>query len=425
MEYEYAFEISASNIRFGPGVTREVGMDLAELNARRVMVVTDPRMAKLAPVATVLESLEREKIQFELFDRVHVEPTDSSMLEAIAYARQGGFDAYVAVGGGSAMDTAKAANLYSTYPADFLDYVNAPIGKGKPVPGPLKPLFAVPTTSGTGSETTGVVIFDLVSMRAKTGIAHRYLKPTLGLIDPENTRTMPAMVATSTGFDVLVHALESYTTIPFDRRERPARPILRPAYQGRNVISDLWSSEAIRSAARFLPRAVEDPDDSEARARMILAASYAGIGFGNAGLHLPHGMSYPVSGMVRDYHPPGYPADEPMVPHGISVVLNAPASFRFTGAGCPERHLKAAEFLGADVSKAKPEDAGDVLADQLIKLMQRLNVPNGLGAIGYHSGDIPALVQGTLPQHRVIKLSPRPVGPEEFTQLFEQSMKIW
>jgi hydroxyacid-oxoacid transhydrogenase len=425
MEYEYAFEMSASNIRFGPGVTREVGMDLAELKVRRVMVVTDPNLAGLAPVATVLESLRSEGIQFELFDRAHVEPTDVSIQEAISFAQQGRFDAYVAVGGGSAMDTAKAANLYSTYPADFLDYVNAPIGKGKPVPGPLKPLFAIPTTAGTGSETTGVVIFDLLSMRAKTGIAHRYLKPTLGLIDPENTRTMPAMVATSTGFDVLVHALESYTTLPFDRRERPARPILRPAYQGRNMISDLWSSEAIRVAARFLPRAVENPDDLEARGRMILAASYAGVGFGNAGLHLPHGMSYPVSGMARDYRPPGYPGDGPLIPHGISVVLNAPAAFRFTGPGCPERHLQAAGFLGADVSHAKSADAGDILADQLIRLMQRLHVPNGLKAVGYTSADIPALVEGTLPQHRVIKLSPRPAGREEFAQVFEQSRVIW
>jgi len=425
MQNEYAFEMSASNIRFGPGVTREVGMDLAELKVKRAMVVTDPTLAKLAPVATVLESLQNEGVQFELFDRTHVEPTDVSMHEAIAFSQQGGFDAYVAVGGGSAMDTAKAANLYSTYPADFLDYVNAPIGKGKPVPGPLKPLFAVPTTAGTGSETTGVVIFDLLAMKAKTGIAHRSLKPTLGLIDPENTKTMPAMVATSTGFDVLVHALESYTTIPYDRRERPARPILRPAYQGRNLVSDLWSSEAIRVAAKFLPRAVEDPDDTEARSRMILAASYAGVGFGNAGLHLPHGMSYPVSGMARNYHPPGYVVDEPLIPHGISVVLNAPAAFRFTGPGCPERHLEAAGLLGADVSRAKAADAGDILADQLIKLMQRLKVPNGLSAVGYTRDDIPALVEGTLPQHRVIKLSPRPVGREEFTQLFEKSMVIW
>lgn len=425
MEHEYAFEMSASSIRFGPGVTGEVGMDLAELKIQRALIVTDATLAKLPPVATVLESLEREKVRFEVFDRVHIEPTDISLREAIDFARDNRFDAYVAVGGGSAMDTAKVINLYSTYPADFLDYVNAPVGRGKPVPGALKPLYAVPTTAGTGSETTGVAIFDLLAMHAKTGIAHRYLKPTLGLIDPENTRTMPRMVATATGFDVLVHALESYTTIPYDQRERPSKPTLRPAYQGRNMISDLWSSEAIRSAARFLPRAVEDPDDQEARAKMILAASYAGVGFGNAGLHLPHGMSYPVSGMVRNYHPAGYPTEKPMVPHGISVVLNAPAAFRFTGSGCPERHLQAAEFLGADVAKAKLADAGDILADQLINLMQRLKIPNGLSAIGYTRDDIPALVEGTLPQHRVIKLSPRPVGPQELAVLFEKSMILW
>ncbi|MBN2243509.1 MAG: iron-containing alcohol dehydrogenase [Acidobacteria bacterium] len=417
--------MATSGIRYGPGVTREVGQDLSQLKVSRVMVVTDPNLAKLPPVAAVLESLEREKIRYELFDRVHVEPTDSSIQEAITFAREGRFDAFVAVGGGSSMDTAKAANLYSTYPADFLEYVNAPIGKGSPVPGALKPLFAVPTTAGTGSETTGVAIFDLVSMRAKTGIAHRHLKPTLGLVDPENTRSMPSMVATATGFDVLVHAMESYTTIPYTRRERPAHPALRPAYQGHNPISDLWSAEAIRIASRCLPRAVENPDDGEARGKMILAAAYAGVGFGNGGLHLPHGMSYPVSGMVRGYRAPGYRVDGPLVPHGISVVLNAPAAFRFTGPSDPERHLEIAGFLGADVACARPEDAGNILADRLIRLMRRLNVPNGLSAIGYKKEDIPALVEGTLPQHRVIKLSPYPVGREELTRLFEQSMVLW
>jgi len=425
MEREYAFEMSTSSIRFGIGVTREVGMDLAQLKVRRAMVVTDPNLVSLPPVATVLESLEKEGIQFSLFDRASVEPTDISMRAAIAFAQEGEFDGFVAVGGGSSMDTAKAANLYSTYPADFLDYVNAPIGKAQPVPGPLKPLFCVPTTAGTGSETTGVVIFDLVEMHAKTGISHRNLKPTLGLIDPENTKTLPTMVATASGFDVLVHALESYTTMPYDQRERPERPILRPAYQGRNPISDLWSAEAIRVAAKYLPRAVENPEDQEARGKMILMASYAGVGFGNAGLHLPHGMSYPVSGMVRDYHPPGYAVDEPLIPHGMSVVLNAPAAFRFTGPGCPERHLQAAEFLGADVSRAKLGDAGDILADQLVKYMQRLKIPNGLSAVGYTRDDIPALVEGTLPQHRVTKLSPVPAGREQLTKLFENSMTIW
>src|SRR6478672_1970410 len=400
MDKDIAFEMAASHVRFGVGVTREVGMDLKEIGARRVLVVTDPLVGKLPPVGTVLESLDRSGVPFDLFVRVRVEPSDESLLEVIAVARAGSYDAYVAVGGGSTIDTAKAANLYATFPPlDFLDYVNPPIGKGLPVPGPLKPLLAIPTTAGTGSETTGVAIFDLKRLHAKTGIANRLLKPTLGYLDPENTRTMPAEVAASSGLDILSHAVESYTAMPFTDRPRPERPALRPAYQGSNPISDIWSMQAMRMVAQFLVRAFDDPSDDEARANMLLAASYAGVGFGNAGVHLPHGMSYPVSGHVRTYHAPGYTADHPLVPHGISVILNAPAVFRFTASANPERHLEAAAALGANTTGVKPADAGRVLADRITWFMQALKVPNGLKAVGYSTSDIPVLVEGTLPQH--------------------------
>jgi hydroxyacid-oxoacid transhydrogenase len=426
MENEIAFEMATSSVRFGAGVTREVGMDLATLGARRVLVVTDPVLSRMHPVVTVLESLEQNRIGYILYDRVRIEPSDESFLDAIAFARHAECDAIVAVGGGSTIDTAKAVNLYTTYPpADFLDYVNPPIGKGLPVPGPLKPLIAIPTTAGTGSETTGVSIFDLHKMHAKTGIASRLLKPTLGLLDPENTRTMPRQVAASTGLDVLSHAIESYTALPFAQRPRPERPALRPAYQGSNPISDIWSLQALRMVAQYLVREVEDPDDEEARANMLLASSYAGVGFGNAGVHLPHGMSYPVSGMVKGYRAEGYAVDYPLVPHGFSVVLNAPAVFRFTASASPERHLEAAQALGVDVSRCHREDAGRILAERITWFIQRLKLPNGLRDIGYSSSDIPALVEGTLPQHRVTKLSPRPAAPEQLSRLFEDALVAW
>jgi hydroxyacid-oxoacid transhydrogenase len=430
MNHETAFEMAASGIRFGAGITREVGMDLAELGSRNVLVITDTVLRGLRPVEVVLESLEENGVPFTVYDRVRVEPTDESFEDAIAFARRSSYDAFVAVGGGSAIDTAKAVNLYTTYPpADFLDYVNAPIGRGLPVPGPLKPLIAIPTTAGTGSETTGVSIFDLTRMHAKTGIASRRLKPTLGLLDPENTRTMPPQVAASSGLDILSHAVESFTAMPFSERVRPERPALRPAYQGSNPISDIWSLEAMRIVARYLVRAVEDPSDDEARANMLLAASYAGIGFGNAGVHLPHGMSYPVSGNVKSYRAPGYPrghaGTHALVPHGFSVILNAPAVFRFTACARPERHLEAAAALGANVDRAHAQDAGEILVDRITWFMQRLNTPNGLREIGYTSSDIPALVEGTLPQHRVTKLSPRAAGPEDLSTMFEQSMNAW
>jgi hydroxyacid-oxoacid transhydrogenase len=427
---EIAFEMAASSIRFGTGVTREAGMDLADLGARNVLVVTDPVLRKMAPVQTVLESIEAAKIPYVLYDRVRVEPTDESFHDAIAFAKQGRsgepFDAIVAVGGGSTIDTAKAVNLYVTYPpADFLDYVNPPIGKGLSVPGPLKPLIAIPTTAGTGSETTGVSIFDLSKMHAKTGIASRRLKPTIGLLDPDNTRTMPSQVAASSGLDILSHAIESYTAMPFHNRVRPERPLLRPAYQGSNPISDVWSLQALRMVAKYIVRAFNDPSDDEARSSMLLAASYAGMGFGNAGVHLPHGMSYPVSGMVKSYRTPGYQTDHPLIPHGFSVILNAPAVFRYTASANPDRHLQAAEALGVDIARCKAQDAGRVLAERIAWFMQNLQTPNGLGAIGYTRADIPKLVEGTLPQHRVTKLSPRPAGTDELAGLFEDALAAW
>jgi hydroxyacid-oxoacid transhydrogenase len=426
MTHDYAFEMAASAIRFGTGVTREVGADLAEMGVRKVLVVTDPFLRTLPPLQTVVDSVEATRLSYGIYDRVRVEPTDESFQDAIAFAREGAYDAFVAVGGGSTIDTAKAVNLYTTYPpGDFLDYVNPPIGRGLPVPGPLKPLIAIPTTAGTGSETTGVSIFDLTHLHAKTGIANRRLKPTLGLLDPDNTRTMPPEVAASSGLDILSHAIESFTALPFTGRPRPDRPALRPAYQGSNPISDVWSMQALRMVARYLVRAVADPSDEEARAQMLLAASYAGMGFGNAGVHLPHGMSYPVSGNVKTYRAPGYVADHPLVPHGISVILNAPAVFRFTARANPARHLEAAEALGADVTRASSDDAGAILADRITWFMRELKVPNGLAAVGYTAADIPALVAGTLPQQRVTKLSPRPAAEDDLAMLFEQALVAW
>jgi hydroxyacid-oxoacid transhydrogenase len=393
--------------------------------ARRVMVVTDPNLAKSQSVSVTLEALGKAGIDAVLFDRASVEPTDVSFKEAIRFGKDGKFDGYVAVGGGSSMDTAKAANLYATYPADLLTYVNAPVGQGRPVPGRLKPLIAIPTTAGTGSETTGVAIFDLLEMHAKTGIAHRALRPVMGIVDPDNTRTLPRMVAACTGLDVLSHALESLTALPYHQRPAPESPKMRPAYQGANPISSIWASRAIEMIARNLVRAIEDPSDEEARGQMLLAASFAGIGFGNAGVHLPHGMSYPVSGMVRHYVPEGYPAGHPMVPHGMAVALHAPAVFRFTGPANPELHLYAAGLMGANTSGVPPAKAGEVLAGAIADLMRRVGMPNGLAAVGFGPGDVDKLVAGTLPQHRVTKLSPRPVDAEALKQLFLDSMTCW
>lgn len=425
MSKETVFSADASSIVFGPGATREVGARIRALGCRHVLVITDPRVAELPAVANTVASLEEAGVAFDIFADVRVEPTDKSWQVAIETANQGGYDGFVSVGGGSVIDTAKVANLYSTWPDDFMAYVYPPLGEGKQVPGPLKPHIAVPTTAGTGSETTGNAVFDLSSAHVKTAIANRALRPNMGIIDPENTRTMPPMVAACSGLDVLSHALESYTAIPFNTREAPADPLKRTVYQGSNPMSDLWAARAIELGAQYLVRAVQDGSDDEAREGMFLASTSAGIGFGNAGVHLPHAMSYPVSALARDYVAPGYPTDHTLVPHGMSVILTAPAIFRWTAVANPERHLEAARLLGADIRGAAPEDAGDLLAGALITLMQQVGVPNGLNAVGITNDDLDDLVKGTLPQSRITQISPRPVAEDDYREMFAKSMTIW
>lgn len=426
MSLETVFTMETSNIKYGAGATREVGADLRRLAVARALIVTDRHLRDSAMVETVLESCRAAGVETIVFDGVRIEPTDESFKLAIAFAQGVTFDGIVAVGGGSVIDTAKAANLYATYPTDdFLNYVNAPIGRAKPVPGPVKPLIAIPTTAGTGSETTGVAIFDLVSQHVKTGISHRHLRPVMGIVDPLNTATMPPLVAASTGLDVLSHAIESLTAVPYHQRPAPERPDLRPPYQGSNPISDVWSSTAIRMVASNLHRAATDPSDVEARGQMLLAAAFAGIGFGNAGVHLPHAMSYPVAGMVRSFRPAQYHVDHPLVPHGMAVILNAPAVFRWTAPADPARHLWAAEMLGVDIRGAEIADSGELLAQALIGIMRETGMPNGLSAVGFTDDDAEVLADGAFAQQRLTQLSPRPATRDDLAGLFRAAMRYW
>lgn len=422
---ETIFSVDPRPIKFGPGAVRELGGDAKALGMSRVAVFTDKSVLNLVPTQDALQSLRANGIACAVYDDTLIEPTDQAFLAATEFIRADGFDGVVSIGGGSVIDTAKAANLFATHPVDLLTFVNKPIGAGRAVPGPLMPHIACPTTSGTGSESTGVAVFDLVSQHVKTGISSKYLKPSLGVIDPEFTYTLPALVTASTAFDVLTHAVESYTAIPFTQRSRPAEPGLRPPYQGANPHSDLGSLEAIRLGGRYLLRAVKAETDHEARNAMMYAATMAGISFGNAGVHLPHAMSYSVAGMIRDYMPEGWPQRHALCPHGISVVVNAPAAFRFTGPAAPARHLEAARALGADVQDVALEEAGDVLASKLIALMRKAEIPNGLQALNYSEEDIAALAGGALQQQRLLTIAPCAVSEEDLVSVYRDAMRYW
>src|SRR5574341_825552 len=421
---ETVFVMEMSPIKFGLGALDEIGFDARRLGLTKVLVLTDSNIAELGLPERVRALLEEQGSKADVYDGVEIEPTDRSMEEAAEYARTKEFDGLVAVGGGSAIDTCKAANLLASYPAPLLDYINKPVGKGIPVPGPERPLIAVPTTAGTGSETTAVLVTHVVDQHVKAGVSHRLLRPTLGVVDPLNTLTAPPQVTAAAGADILTHAIESYTTRRYDARPKHHPPD-RPAYIGANPASDVWCEKAIEYVGRYLRRAVLNGLDLEARVHLALAANYAGIGFGNAGVHIPHAVAYPIAGLVRDYVPSGYKTRHPLVPHGVSVIVTAPAVFRFTYAASPERHLRAAELLGAPVAGLSEAERREALPGALLSLMRDIGIPNGLTAIGYTERDVPALIEGTLRQPRLLAGAPRPVGAAELDLILRDATQYW
>lgn len=421
---ETVFVMEMSPIKFGLGATDEIGHDARRLGLARVLIFTDRHVAELGLPERIRGLLAEEGVKAEIFDGVEVEPTDRSMEEAAAVTRGTEADGYIAVGGGSTIDTCKAVNLLTRYPAPLLDYINKPVGKGVPVPGVLRPLIAVPTTAGTGSETTAVAVTHVVDQNVKAGVSHRLLRPALGVVDPLNTLTVPPEVTAAAGADILTHAIESYTTRPYDARPKHHPPD-RPAYIGANPASDVWCEKAIEYVGRYLRRAVLNGSDLDARVHLALAANYAGIGFGNAGVHIPHAIAYPIAGLVRDYLPAGYRTRHPLIPHGMSVILTAPAAFRFTYPTAPERHLRAAELMGYPVAGLSDADRRQALPRAITALMRDVGIPNGLTAVGYGERDVAALVDGTLKQPRLLAGAPRTVGATELDWILRDAMQYW
>src|SRR5215213_3380654 len=396
---ETIFTMEATPLKYGPGAAEEVGWEVKRLGVGRIMLVSDPGVVEAGITGRIQELIEEEGIEVEVWHKARVEPTADSLQAAADFASQGNFDGFVAVGGGTSIDTAKVSDLIATHGGEIMDYVNAPVGGGKKPPSPLKPLLAVPTTAGTGAEATTVAILDIPEQRVKTGISHQYLRCDRGVVDPLLTVTMPPQVTSSCGLDVVCHAAESYISKPYNTRPKPKSPDDRPPYQGANPVADMWSAKALEYGGKYLRRAVENGEDTEARGAMMLGASLAGIGFGSAGVHIPHACAYPIAGLKHEYEPPGYPSDHRFVPHGWSVIVTAPAAFRFTYPSDPERHRHVAQLLSG---KTLEEADENTLPGIIIQLMKDVGAPRGVRELGYGEDDIEDLVEGAMKQQRLL-----------------------
>ncbi len=420
--HETIFTLEATPLKYGPGSSEEAGWELKRMGVGRVMLVSDPGVVKANITGRIVELIEAEGIEVEVWDSSRVEPTADSFQAAANFAKEGNFDGFVAVGGGSSIDTAKVSDLIATHGGEIIDYVNPPVGGGKKPPSPLKPLLAIPTTAGTGAEATTVAILDIPDQKVKTGISHAYMRPARGIVDPLLTKTMPSEVTSSCGLDVVCHAAESYLTKPYNERPKIDNPDDRPPYQGSNPIADMWSAKALEYGGKFLRRAVADGDDVEARGAMMLGASLAGIGFGSAGVHIPHACAYPIAGLKHEWQPPGYPTDHPFVPHGWSVIVTAPASFRFTYDAMPKRHHEVAELLTGEKIENPDENT---LPEIIIQLMKDVGAPKGVRELGYEEDEIEALIDGAMKQQRLLVGAPKEVGEEDLANILRESMENW
>jgi alcohol dehydrogenase class IV len=422
-QHETIITLESAQLRYGPGAVDDVAYELGRLEAKSIFLVADPMLRSFGVTERVTGLIEASGIKVTLFEDIHVEPTTDSLASAAAAATEAEVDAFVALGGGSTIDTAKVANLIKRHGGEVMDYVNPPIGGGRKPPSALFPLVAIPTTSGTGSEATTVAVLDIPHLKLKSGISHRFMRPTVAIVDPELSRTTPQGVTASAGLDVICHAAESYTNRRFDSRPKPKTPDERPPYQGSNPIADIWSMKALEFGGLFLERAVADGHDVEARGTMMLAATMAGIGFGTAGVHIPHACAYPIAGLKHVYHAPGYSRNHAFVPHGFSVIVTAPAASRFTFERNPEKHLEAARLLSGGGGLAEP--GPESLPNVLIAMMKAVGAPRGIAELGYGEADIPALVDGALKQQRLLSLSPRPTEAHDLEQIFRASMANW
>ncbi len=420
-----SYTVAMPKFTFGRGCLAEAGPRASSHGIRRAALFTDPHLREGPYVSTVCDSLRASGIEYDIFSDIRIEPDDDTVILASKFLIQGKHDGVISVGGGSVMDSAKAAMVYACYPADFNHYFGPPVGPGNPVPGPVLPHLACPTTSGTGSECTSVAVIRINSFNTKFVIGSPHLLPNEALVDPVVCDSLPANIVASTGFDLLCHAIECYTAKAYTNWSRVDDPLTRTMLQGANPWSDMAARQALEIVGKYIVRGVSDSSDREARDSLMFGASLAGMAFGNSGTHLPHAMSYGITHLMKDITTDGYNVASPFVPHGISVTVNAPAIFRYMADAEPRRHLDAAGYLGATDTDASESEAGEVVASRIIELMRATNIPNGLSGVGFSSADVAALAASSIRQTRAINNAPRVASQDDLESIYQAAISYW
>ena len=406
------WDFSMSRVKFGLGVASEIGYDLKRLGIENCLVITDAIMTKIGIVDKIVQPIEEQSIQVTVWDKVEPEPSLQSMQDCIDSFKDSNFDGFVALGGGSCIDSAKVIALVLTHGGTILDYMRPPFGQGKEIPGPFKPLVAVSTTAGTGSETSPSSVITFPEKLVKGALFCG--RPTLGILDPLLTVTMPPSVTAATGMDALVHAIEAYFVRPYTTRPKPATPPERPVFTGSTELTDIFAERAIELIGKYLRLAVNNGYNLEARSGMLLASFLAGVAFTNAGVCTVHAMAYPVGGQ---WH----------TPHGITNAVLLPTVVEYNIPGAPERFARIAKLLGENVEGLSVMDAAQKSVNAIIQLSKDIGMPYGLEAPPFNvkEEDISRLAADTFKIQRLLVANPVPITEDDLKDMFQRAMRNW
>jgi hydroxyacid-oxoacid transhydrogenase len=402
--------VAGGALRFGAGALDELGAELAGLGVAHPLVIADAAIERAGTTKRALASLAAAGLTGELLLAPGSEPTDAAIEQLSAAAGGYRVDAVVGLGGGTVIDAAKGVALLLGAGGQLLDYVNPPFGAGLAPRHPPLPLVAVPTTAGSGSEVSSIVVLDLVELGVKTGISHARLRPRLALADPTTTCSLPPGATAAAGLDALSHALESLTARRFDAGDPAEWASARGAYSGANPYSDALCERALPLIATALPRAVRDGAELRARSDLMLGATLAALGAAVAGAHLAHACSYAIA--TTDS------ADRDAVPHGLAVAAVLPETLRFSFEADPAAHLRAAELLGGASAAAGAER----LPAAVRALMRAVGVEPGLAALNFAADDVPGLAAEALRQERLVAGSPSPVSQGDLERILEAAV---
>ncbi|WP_121743076.1 hydroxyacid-oxoacid transhydrogenase [Natronorubrum halophilum] len=425
LQPETVWHLQMPQIRFGRDAVEELCFQLADLGVSadggaHGLVVTDENLVDIGHVDRVTDHLEDAGYDVTVWDGAEREPSIENVDTCLEFVRENegeaGYDFYVGFGGGSCIDVAKTTRAVIANGGQVLDYIAEPTGEGEALTDSGPPLVLMPTTAGTGAEISPVAILSVEEKEIKEGISSNHVRADAAVLDPTFTTTLPAEMSAKTAMDALGHAIEGYTTHPFDGLLRASDPESRPVYAGRTELTEMFSEKAIDLLSSNVRTAVHNGDDLEARSGMLKGALFGAIAGLTAGASLCHAMAYPVGNRYHTYH-------------GETIATLTPATtLGYNVASDPERFVAVAEMLGAETDGMGTREAADQARREYVRLQQDLNViPSGLNELaGITEEDVDWLATQTVEtQQRLLRCNPRPVTEADAADIFRDALYNW